>query len=319
VIAGLSRLVMYPKVIEQLVLQSAAPLLQDFSDPLLFAFVVRNILARIAFHTVVNLAVLKAFSTVGDEDSEYRWRSNRSNSLFDTFTILGFSRLFSAKNRVGISLSSDLDYKLVFEAKSIITKDYKDLSEEQKKEFVTKLNQAQKNLKNRFDNQAGMLLEVEDFTTREMLAIDEDLKEKGTEKNFLASIYYNNVRITGSPDLYKDFTNILVAYKRESARGNTEDFIIAKRTWTQYLGETDKGSMTVIQHLVDMKKMLVACAPTLVDIGSNDRALNKYNKEETGMDLSWCHIVLRGRPELLPTTWCWTAWWFCRYFFRYPR
>lgn len=151
-----------------------------------------------------------------------------------------------------------------------------------KKEFVTKLNEAQENLKDKFDNEAGMLLEVEDFTTREILAIKEDLKTRDSEKNFLASIYHNNVRITGSPDLYRDFENILDTYKFE----NTDDFIIAKRTWTQYLGETDKGSMTVIQHLAAMKTMLVACAPTLVAIVSNNGSLNEHIMKETGTDLS---------------------------------
>jgi hypothetical protein len=279
-IASLSRLVMYPKVIEQLVLRATAKSLSSFSDPLLFAFAVRNILARIAFHTEVNQAVLKVFLTVGDDDSEYRWKSDAS--VFDTFTILGFNRLFSPKNRVGISLSSDLDYKLVFKANNIKTKGGEALSDEQKKEFVTRLNEVQGLLKDKFDHQAGMLLEVEDFTTREILAIEEDLKTRDSEKNFLASIYHNNVRITGSTDLYSDFEEILDTYKRK----NTDDFIIAKRTWTQYLGETDKGSMTVIQHLAAMKTMLVACAPTLVDIVSNDRALNEHIMNKTGTDLS---------------------------------
>jgi len=263
-IAGLSRLVQYPKVIERLV--SNRHRLRDYSDPLLFAFAARNILARIAFHTVVNLAVLEVFAAnVGDDNvSKYRWNPKLTdpNPVFETFTIIGFNRLFSPRNRLGISLSSDLDYKLVFKADNFVTNDVdgEGLSEKQKKKFVKELHKAQDDLKKRFNHRAGLTLEVQPFTTREIDAIDYDLKNKDAEKNFLASIYYNNVRITGSPALYLKFKTILATYKRT----NKNDFSIAERTWIQYLGETDKGSMTVIQHLKDMKEMVAACAPFLV-------------------------------------------------------
>lgn len=83
-----------------------------------------------------------------------------------------------------------------------------------------------------------MLLEVEDFTTRDFAELEgylkparvnDDALNTEREKNFLASIYRNNIHIAGSGSVYSDFQKLLDDCEQSNG------LEVAKRTWIQYL------------------------------------------------------------------------------------
>ena len=229
-------------------------------------FVLRNILARFSFQTVLQRGIydtIKSFNA--SQAAKLNWR--------EAFALVGFNRLFSPQNSMGISLSSDMDYKLVFNPKAI--EGDLQLTDEQVAEVVLDLQQMQYAIKPKFDDEAGLVLEVEGFTTRNIVEIEQDLENEDAEKNFLASIFHNNVHIAGSEKVYEDFKGILTKYKKD----NEETFIIAERTFTQYLGETDKGSISVIKEVERLKPAVDACAKKLELLLNNESTMVIINKK----------------------------------------
>ena len=229
-------------------------------------FVLRNILARFSFQTVLQRGIydtIKSFNA--SQATKLDW--------MEAFALVGFNRLFSPQNSMGISLSSDMDYKLVFNPKAI--EGDLQLTDEQVAEVVLDLQQMQYAIKPKFDDEAGLVLEVEGFTTKNIVKIEQDLKDEDAEKNFLASIFHNNVHIAGSEKVYEDFKGILTKYKED----NEETFIIAERTFTQYLGETDKGSISVIKEVERLKPAVDACAKKLELLLNNESTMVIINKK----------------------------------------
>lgn len=150
----------------------------------------------------------------------------------------------SPNNKTGVSYSSDIDYKLVIDSSKLRQTDGSGLSPQNVKAIVKALNKAQELVKPAFDKDAKMLLEVEDFTTRDLEELKTLVGSDDREKNFLASIYNNNIFIAGNMQVYDSFKNLLSI--------NASELEIAKRTWVQYLGPSDKGSIQWITKIKDL-------------------------------------------------------------------
>ena len=56
-------------------------------------------------------------------------------------------------------------------------------------------------------------------------------------------MFHNNVLISGSEVVYMKFIDIIQKY----IKNRQNNFVLARRTHRQYLGETDKGSILVIK------------------------------------------------------------------------
>lgn len=260
VLCNISLLANHPTIMALFAKRVSKPIFAG--KPLLFIFTLRNLLVKLAFYTQMNLAVIKTLQEQFRE-SNYKWIND--SSAKDAYVFVGFNRLMSPQNTVGVSLSSDIDYKLVFNPSVIQKQPRGKLDKRDMKNIVDALQAAQKGLVDQFQDEAGMVLEVMGFTTKDLKQLGVELVKFDAERNFLASIYYNNAYITGSEKVFEEFKLILKTYK------DRNNFIIAERTWIQYLGETDKGSITVIKNLEKLRDVIDACAPTLTNLLNQNR------------------------------------------------
>mmetsp|Transcript_4579 Transcript_4579/g.5300 ORF Transcript_4579/g.5300 Transcript_4579/m.5300 type:complete len:899 (+) Transcript_4579:43-2739(+) len=292
IIAGISQLAANPVVMKWLAYHVVDPTKKKLLglNHLLFTFVLRQILARLLFQTRLNVAVYTAVRTyiestkVGQYPMQYFTTQNGGKLMNEAgayeiskektheiefeikdipennawYSIVGFNRIFSPNNTVGVSLSSDLDYKFVLETAMFQMKeDGGPITKEATKELVEVIQAAMAAEKeDYFDTQACMFLEVADFTTKTIIGFKADVGNVEAEKNFAASIYLNNVWVTGHKKVYETFRSIL------SKELNVDE--IAKRTWTQYLGESDKGSIMIIKELAKIKAATDQCATETV-------------------------------------------------------
>lgn len=158
-------------------------------------------------------------------------------------------RLLSPNNNTRVSYSSDIDYKLIIDCRKLQSGNGRPLNEQQVKDLVKKLNKAQEaeDVKGTFDRDAKMLLEVAPFTTCDLAELEKFLGKDETEKNFLASIYRNNIHISGSTYIYSKFKELL---DKSNENNRLES---ARRTWVQYLGPSDKGSAMWIAKAAELK------------------------------------------------------------------
>lgn len=130
-IEQLSNLAIYPFVINEMPKLAKMPVAKKdlFKDnALLFTFALRNILARVAFQTVLSKAVFDALrDKIEGPNSAYEWKSpNKSLPWSDSIAFVGFNRLLSPKNSIGVSISSDIDFKLVFDPSQVVQKGSKE-------------------------------------------------------------------------------------------------------------------------------------------------------------------------------------------------
>jgi hypothetical protein len=129
----------------------------------------------------------------------------------------------------------------------------------------------------KFDK-ARLTLEVEDFTTKDLAEVAEVLKKFQAEQNFYASMLKNNCLICGNKYLYAEFIGKVEAFANKSSN----NFILAKKTFAQYLGDSDKGSILAIKHLDLFKKVVEECAKplkALVDTVAGTPALYTFCNE----------------------------------------
>ena len=98
-----------------------------------------NILARLAF----NIFCYLRDEIEGKQGSTFHWRQGTA-SPSEAFAFVGSNRLLSPNNATGVSLSSDIDYKLVFQPSVIGMKSESgqemDLSGKKLDKFVKGLN-----------------------------------------------------------------------------------------------------------------------------------------------------------------------------------
>jgi hypothetical protein len=116
-------------------------------------------------------------------------------------------------------------------------------------------------------NEARLTLEVMGFTTKALSGVQHLLETDVAEKNFYASMFRNQVFIAGSRVVYDQFINVIQTYidKKEN------NFLIAERTYNQFLADTDKGSIKVIEHLSYLKDVVDACGLPLLKYIEGDR------------------------------------------------
>lgn len=94
---------------------------------------------------------------------------------------------------------------------------------------------------------------MEKFTTKATTEVKEALTFEA-EKNFYASMIGNHVCVTGDKDVYDKFITII----KECIAAAPASFI-AQRTFDQYLGVTDKGSIAVIEKFSKFREVVDAC------------------------------------------------------------
>jgi len=258
VIKSVSPLVNFPKVTSWMA--TDIPALKE--KHLLFTFALRNILARIAFRTKLKEVLDYALLSEVASNESLQWANELQKFDKDVYCLVGFNRLLSPRNEVGVSLSTDIDYKLVLDPGTIQVKtsnnNWVKLSDDEAKltNLINFLTREQEKVQSDFVD-ACMLLEVMYFTTKPIQKFKNDTLHVTAERNFAASIQFNNSPITGSAELYKKFADILVDAKLD----------VPSSTWTQYLGETDKGSITVIKNVTDLLALTNAVACGLIKNG----------------------------------------------------
>eukprot|EP00545_Synedropsis_sp_CCMP1620_P004867 CAMPEP_0119015008 /NCGR_PEP_ID=MMETSP1176-20130426/10506_1 /TAXON_ID=265551 /ORGANISM="Synedropsis recta cf, Strain CCMP1620" /LENGTH=787 /DNA_ID=CAMNT_0006968267 /DNA_START=75 /DNA_END=2438 /DNA_ORIENTATION=+ len=263
---------------------------------LLFTFALRNILARVAFQTVLSKAVFDALRDhIESPDSSYEWKGGvKWFPWKEAIAFVGFNRLLSPKNSIGVSISSDIDFKLVFDPSVVFQKGTnKEITPLQTKEFVQLLNNALKKCVPAFD-EARLTLEVEDFTTKDLSSVADVLQKFEAERNFYASMVNNNVFIAGSELVYAKFLSSV----RDYIKVPSNNFIVAKRTFSQYLGESDKGSILAIAHVKKLKAVVDACGETLrkyLDSWSGQGALKTFCKLTHHTEHEWHSLTDRKK------------------------
>jgi hypothetical protein len=137
-IKRLSILVIYPPVIKrvaELAYRNEATALETspewvrtslkqlgFKNNLLFTFALRHILTKLAFHTVLKKTVTDTLRAA--VNAEYRWTPNSGATPWENaIAFVGFNRLMSPNNSAGASISSDIDFKLVFDPSVVQNRD----------------------------------------------------------------------------------------------------------------------------------------------------------------------------------------------------
>jgi hypothetical protein len=122
-IENLSILVIHPRILEEVAKRAFYGEGEDdkkklFKNNLLFTFALRNILSKVAFHTILRVAVLKALDNAMNRKG-YRMKKGKKGekdkNLDDAIAFVGFNRLMSPNNAHGASISSDIDFKMVFD------------------------------------------------------------------------------------------------------------------------------------------------------------------------------------------------------------
>jgi len=101
---------------------------------------------------------------------------------------------------------------------------------------------------------AGLLLEVDFFTTKSITQFETDTRTVPAESNFAASIRNNNDLIAGSQPLYVRFKSILDGVQH-----------VARSVHIQYLGATDKGSILVIKHIKQLDNIMKSVSKIVIN------------------------------------------------------
>ncbi len=160
---------------------------------------------------------------------------------------IGFNRLMSGENLLGASLSSDVDFKLVIDDVALAHELPRYRTNETVESVNEKIRQVLRKTKEEFDNNFQLTLEVESFTVKTLSDVAKQMANSEQERNFSATVINNQTLMSGNPAVQKSYKDII------SARVGNE---IASRSWTQNLGESDKGSLEVIRSLPSFEDAL---------------------------------------------------------------
>jgi hypothetical protein len=160
---------------------------------------------------------------------------------------IGFNRLMSGENLLGASLSSDVDFKLVIDDVALARELPTYRTNETVESVNEKIRQVLRKTKKEFDAKFRLTLEVESFTVKTLSDVAKQMANSEQERNFSATVINNQTLMSGNPAVQKSYKDII------SARVGNE---IASRSWTQNLGESDKGSLEVIRSLPSFEDAL---------------------------------------------------------------
>jgi hypothetical protein len=153
---------------------------------------------------------------------------------------IGFNRLMSGENLLGASLSSDIDFKLVLDDKALASElaDYE--TDETVDTIAQKIREVLEGTQKEFEENFELTLEVEGFTVKTLGDVEKQMEESEQERNFSATVINNQTLMSGNAAVQQAYKAII------RARVGSQ---IAQRCWTQNLGESDKGSLKVIEAL----------------------------------------------------------------------
>ena len=160
---------------------------------------------------------------------------------------IGFNRLMSGENLLGASLSSDVDFKLVIDDVALARELPTYRTNETVESVNEKIRQVLRKTKKEFDAKFRLTLEVESFTVKTLSDVAKQMANSEQERNFSATVINNQTLMSGNPAVQKSYKDVI------SARVGNE---IASRSWTQNLGESDKGSLEVIRSLPSFEDAL---------------------------------------------------------------
>jgi hypothetical protein len=140
---------------------------------------------------------------------------------------VGFNRLMSENNVLGASLSSDVDFKLVFDDEKFKA-DFKAANPQLKAKFSVEqieniatqaARKAQETMvdtlkleKSDFfeaENGLNLTLEVADFTVKNLSTLRKEAAMDPKEKNFLATVMHNSTLMSGNPSVLQSFKNVI--------------------------------------------------------------------------------------------------------------
>lgn len=175
------------------------------------------------------------------------------SEIRENFTGFGFNRLFSPKNFMGASPTSDVDFNLVFNDAKIPKPISPDpvIRAKEVASFQKKTLKALDDSRKRFFDALSLPLEVNSkYSVKAISEIRESLSKQGPEadgpKNFMATLVGNEVHLFGSKDLKHELNQ---AVKQAISEHEIDD-----RVYRQYVGEESlKGSLGIIQHIDRVK------------------------------------------------------------------
>lgn len=177
-------------------------------------------------------------------------RKNKDITIKKYIANVGFNRLMSGQNMFGASLSSDIDFKLVLDDEQL-AKDLGTLDPEgfNVTEITKAIREVLKTTQEKFKNNFPLSLEVEDFTVKSLSTIKKQAQDNEKERNFLATVLNNQTLMSGNSEVQDKLKQVI---------SDNLAAELAKRTWTQNLGESDKGSMEIIKALPSFEQALSA-------------------------------------------------------------
>ncbi|MFN4149692.1 MAG: hypothetical protein ACK4IX_02015, partial [Candidatus Sericytochromatia bacterium] len=144
-------------------------------------------------------------------------------NINDFIANVGFNRLMSGNNMLGASLSSDVDFKLVFDDTAfkkelqnankdeqgnitITDQEATQIAKKVQETMVETLTKAKEEL---FEPQFKLTLEVAKFTVKSMSTLIEEAGSVEPEKNFLATVLHNSSLMGGSSEVRDKFINLI--------------------------------------------------------------------------------------------------------------
>lgn len=131
---------------------------------------------------------------------------------------VGFNRLMSGNNDRGASLSSDVDFKLVFDDISFKTEikrlnpkltepQLQQVADKAQEQMIKTLKAAKNDV---FEGKMNLTLEVADFTVKTLSKLEAEAGTDKTEQNFLATVMYNSILWVVIQKLTKSLWQLLI-------------------------------------------------------------------------------------------------------------
>lgn len=184
-------------------------------------------------------------------------RKNKDITINKYIANVGFNRLMSGQNMFGASLSSDIDFKLVLDDEQLASY-LGNLDPEgfNVTEITEAIRKVLKTTQEKFETNFPLSLEVKDFTVKSLSTIKKQAQDNEKERNFLATVLNNQTLMSGNSEVQDKFKQVI---------SDNLAAELAKRTWTQNLGESDKGSMEIIKALPSFEQALSAIGSVIND------------------------------------------------------
>ncbi len=161
------------------------------------------------------------------------------------YACVGFNRVMSPNNLRGASLSSDIDFKLVF--------DDTKMDEARANVLMSRMYKALESIGESFSADLGLTLEVQEFALKGLRKLATQASTIEAEKNFLTTAVENQVLMSGDPEVQEAFTKIIKTKLLAAAATNPDEPGLPVRVFDQYLGDSDKGSIRTIKYLTKIQ------------------------------------------------------------------